>query len=61
MEEYSKITISVEEYKKLVETSIRAKLATDKIRSASYIGSFDMDLYVILTGEKFPEKEAQDA
>lgn len=61
MEEYSKITIPVDEYKKLIEISVRAKLATDKIRSSSYIGSFDKDLYVILTGEKFPEKEAQDA
>lgn len=61
MEEYSKITISVEEYKKLIEISVRVKLATDQILNTSYIGTTERDLYFILTGEKLQEKEAQDA
>ena len=61
MEEYSKITIPVEEYKKLIETSVRVKLATDQILNTSYIGTTERDLYFILTGEKLPEKEVSNA
>ena len=63
MEEYSKITISVEEYKKLIEISIRVDLATDHIRNnmTTYISTSERELYRILTGEKLQTKEAQDA
>ena len=61
MEYDFEITIPVYEYKKLVETSVRVKLATDQILNTSYIGTTERDLYFILTGEKLPEKEVSNA
>lgn len=63
MEEYSKITIPVEEYKKLIEISVRVELAKDHIRNnmTTYISTSERELYRILTGEKLQTKEAQDA
>lgn len=60
MEEYSKITIPVDEYKKLIETRVRVELAINHITSdaGKYVSSLERELYRILTGEKLPEKEA---